>query len=121
MYISLKSYRLIEEYIYTLKTKHNEQLLKIESLSNIEQAKSNKKDSLWKKSSQKILNMKQGFTQLLTDKLARSTMIGDHNTTSGADTTSEENNIENLGNKSYFTRYITKHLMIVVVNVAAAL
>lgn len=95
-----KDMRLIEDYVYSLKSRFNEQQARIQALEDrirsnvdIEVLRANEKKNYWQKSSERVVDIKSNLSHLLVDQVANADQIGTP--------------VEDSGNRQYFSRLIS--------------
>lgn len=94
----LKDMRLMEDYVYSLKSRFNEQHDRIQALENrirsnvdIELLRANEKKNYWQKSSERVVDIKSNLSHLLVEQVADA----------------DQTPVEDFGNRQYFRRLIS--------------
>lgn len=97
---TLKDIRLIEDYVYSLKSRFNEQQTRIQTLEDrirsnvdIELLRANEKKNYWQKSSERVVDIKSNLSHLLVDQVADADQTGTP--------------VIDIGNRQYFSRLIS--------------
>lgn len=97
---ALKDIRLIEDYVYSLKSRFNEQQARIQTLEDrirsnvdIELLRANEKKNYWQKSSERVVDIKSNLSHLLVDQVADADQTGTP--------------VVDIGNRQYFSRLIS--------------
>ena len=97
---TLKDIRLIEDYVYSLKSRFNEQQARIQTLEDrirsnvdIELLRANEKKNYWQKSSERVVDIKSNLSHLLVDQVVDADQTGTP--------------VVDIGNRQYFSRLIS--------------